>query len=141
MTSTGRAPAGSRAFIRYCGFCRLYFENTLPSQEFDRNWLSFHTRLITRESLDRYLSAHPFAKPPVGVQHHLSPYMHLMLSVAQRLSITVEHQPKKEIVIEELRRCWPSSVPRSENLLDAMATLLREPGSQLGRAKKVDPRA
>jgi hypothetical protein len=103
-----------------------------PGFDDERNvWI-----FVSRESLDTCLSSQQFAPLPSGVQCHVSPYVRLMLSVAQQLDITTENQPKKDVVMEALRRGWPSSVPRSENLLEAMATLLREPGSQLGRAKK-----
>lgn len=68
---------------------------------------------------------------------HFSPYLKVMLRVAKMLAITPENQPKKIEVIAELQARWPVGVAHSANLVEAMATLLREPESQLGRAKKL----
>jgi hypothetical protein len=89
---------------------------------------------VSRESLERCVSLLPH-KEMAAVQGHLSPYLRMMLSVARSLEITVDNQPKKEIVVEQLRKSWSGKVPLSAKLVDAMATLLREPESQLGRAR------
>jgi hypothetical protein len=91
---------------------------------------------LASESLDKYLNGQPFAPVAANIDVHLSPYMKTMLAVAKRLNITAENQPKLEVVKAELRRCWTGSEPLSDRLLTAAATLLREPESQLGRAKK-----
>jgi hypothetical protein len=98
---------------------------------------SFAWIFVSRESLDRYLNGQPFAKAIAGVDVHLSPYLKLMLSVAAQLQITPDNQPKKEELIEVLRSKWTGSQKLSANLVDAMSTLIREPESQLGRARKI----
>jgi hypothetical protein len=50
------------------------------------------------------------------------------------MQITPQNQPKKELVVDEIKKTW--SGPLSDKLVKAMATLIREPESQLGRAKK-----
>lgn len=65
---------------------------------------------------------------------HLSPYMKLMLTVAEKAGVTAEFQPPKSSLEAEIESHWPSVCPRSDKLVSAMATLIREPKSQLGRA-------
>jgi hypothetical protein len=69
---------------------------------------------------------------------HLSPYLDVMLKVASSLSITPSNQPKKLVVEAEIRRHWKGSKQLSPNLLSSMATLLRDPESQLWRGRKKD---
>jgi hypothetical protein len=87
-------------------------------------------------SLERFLLAQPFTMPEAGIDVHLSPYLKTMLSVAKKLEIKSDCQPKKQVIIAELQASWPGSTPLSQNLASAMATLLREPESQAGRAIK-----
>jgi hypothetical protein len=91
---------------------------------------------LTRESLEKFLLSQPFASVATNTDVHLSPYLKTMLAVAKKLNITPENQPKLEVVTTELRACWTGSEPLSDRLLRAAATLLREPESKLGRAKK-----
>ena len=66
---------------------------------------------------------------------HLSPYLRIMIEVARKLQISPSNQPNKESLEAEIRALW-GELPSSERLASAMATLLREPASQLGKAKK-----
>jgi hypothetical protein len=93
---------------------------------------------LTRDSLDRFLTAQPFA--PVATAHdgHLSPYLKFMLAISKKLGISPEHQPKAEQLRAEIRSAWTGPKPLSERQVDMMATFLREPESQLGRALKKD---
>ena len=91
---------------------------------------------LRKESLEKYLQRQPFAAVATNIDVHLSPYMKTMLAVAKRLNITRENQPKLEVVVAELRDCWPGLEAPSDRLLRAAGTLLREPESKLGRAKK-----
>ena len=91
---------------------------------------------LRKESLEKYLQRQPFVPVATNIDIHLSPYLKVMLAVAERLSITPENQPKLESVMDELKVCWTGPEPLSKRLLTAMATLLREPESKLGRAKK-----
>lgn len=66
----------------------------------------------------------------------LSPYIRLLLQVIEALDIRPDNQPKKDVVMAELRRLWTGEEPLSENLVGVMATIAREPASQLGKANK-----
>ena len=109
-----------------------------PSNHFGRGFEGddYCWIFLTKESLEKYLQRQPFAPVATNIDVHLSPYMKTMLAVAKRLNITPENQPKLEVVVAELRDCWPGSEPPSDRLLHAAGTLLREPESKLGRAKK-----
>jgi hypothetical protein len=91
---------------------------------------------VTTESLDQFLVQQPHAEVASKFDAHLSPYLRVMVSVAERMQITPENQPKKAAVEAELKAAWTLPEPLSANMLEAMATALREPGSQLGRAAK-----
>jgi hypothetical protein len=95
-----------------------------------------HWIFLERESLDRFLATQLYSPNAISTtDHHMSPYLRAMLAVTESLQITPQHQPKKELVIDEIKRVW-SGKPLSNKLVDTMATLIREPESQLGRAKK-----
>ncbi|NEI43564.1 hypothetical protein GR199_22910 [Rhizobium leguminosarum] len=66
---------------------------------------------------------------------HLSPYLKLMLDLALRLKIGPDNQMKKDAIVAEVRQAW-GSLPPSARLQEAMATLLREPDSQAGKAQR-----
>jgi hypothetical protein len=91
---------------------------------------------VTSTSLSDFLLSLP--KQPQCEQElpHLSPYLRLMLIVAKRLDITPQHQPLKKAVVTELRSQWTGDSPLSDSLVEAMGTILREPESKLGRAKR-----
>lgn len=71
---------------------------------------------------------------------HLSPYLVVMLEVATKLNISRTNQPKKSQVVAEITEAWKFRADLhgelSEKLCQTMATLVREPSSRLGRAKK-----
>ena len=76
-------------------------------------------------------------QPPSDVElPHLSPYLRVLLAVAKKLDITPDHQPLKKTVIAELEASWKGESPLSDSLLRAMGTILREPESGLGKARK-----
>lgn len=93
---------------------------------------------ITAESLEKFVSLRPFSKLASETLSHLSPYMRVLLAVAKELEITPENQPLKKIVSAAIESRWTGE-PLSEKLLDAMGTILREPNSRLGKAKKTQP--
>lgn len=72
---------------------------------------------------------------PAGLPH-LSPYMKVMLAVIERANVTKENQPPKSSIEAEIEALWTVEPALSERLLQAMATLIREPESQLGRGRK-----
>jgi hypothetical protein len=69
---------------------------------------------------------------------YLSPYMRLMLDVVQACAISVESQSKIDDVIQPFIDAeWEKrGLPESEKLRTAMATMVREPSAQAGRAKR-----
>jgi len=90
---------------------------------------------LQRASLDRFVS--PLAPVAAqGIPEHLSPYLRFMLRVADQLKITPDNQVNVESIRAHLTQHWPAEFgDLSRNLIDAMGTLLREPGSQRGRKK------
>lgn len=95
---------------------------------------------LTRESLEKFLISQPFAPVTEKFDVHLSPYMKLMLAVAKKLKLSPDNQPKKSVIVAELKAAWIGSNRLSQNILESAATLLREPDSQLGRANKTKPK-
>jgi hypothetical protein len=97
---------------------------------------------ISRASLDNFLSKRTNSNAAALAKAlnvpHLSPYLALMIHVARKLNISPKNQPLKADIEKELRAAWPKGIGRpSKNLVEAAATLIREPGSQLGLAKKI----
>lgn len=91
---------------------------------------------VTADSLANFLSQLPNSDIRAHYDMHLSPYLALMLSVAKKLRITPENQPKIVTIEAELRAAWTLPKPLSESLVGAMATALREIDSQGGRNNK-----
>jgi hypothetical protein len=92
---------------------------------------------VQHASLEKLLLSQPFSAKPQGLDFHLSPYMQTLVTVARKLLITPKDQPKKEAIIAEIRATWtgrPEALGKT--LVEYMATILREPESQLGRARK-----
>jgi hypothetical protein len=94
-----------------------------------------HWIYLGRESLGQYFLAQPNSPNVTEMLNHISPYLSVMLAVTKTMQITAQNQPKKESVIDEIIKTW-SGPKLSQNLVKTMATLIREPESQLGRAKK-----
>jgi hypothetical protein len=69
---------------------------------------------------------------------HYSPYMMLMMDVVRDLKITPDYQPLVDVIREELRKRWPQriGIEVSKNLVDAMATIVREIESGKGGFNK-----
>ena len=96
---------------------------------------------VSRSSLDEYVQARAVPSPETPgapAEIHLSPYLRMMHHAVERLGVTPERQPKKAQVEAVLAELWPATIPPSRTLLQAMATLIREPDSQAGRARKTD---
>jgi hypothetical protein len=74
----------------------------------------------------------------VKVLGYLSPYMQLMLDVVRECKIDAEHQSKIDDAIQPfIDSEWKKrGLPESDKLRTAMATMVREPAAQAGRAKK-----
>jgi hypothetical protein len=129
----------ARARLRFFG-CQLDqdapFDGAVVSKR--NSWI-----YVSKRTLTNFADKQPF-RPRINQQFegHLSPYMNLMLAVAKEMSIKPDNQPKKEEVIAKLNevaaRDFGEELPDklSNNLLKAMATLMRQTESQKGRAKK-----
>jgi hypothetical protein len=92
---------------------------------------------VTEESLKQFVAKQRHGTKAEDYDaFHLSPYLKMMLAANKRLAISPDNQPKKEVVLAELRACWKGPVELSDRLLHAAATMLREPESQLGKASK-----
>lgn len=94
---------------------------------------------VSRPSLDAFLLSLGKAAPTLSPDQHISPYIRLMLATSARLQVTPENQPTKATVVDALRegaRDLNLNPAVSDRLFEAMAQLIREPESQLGRAKK-----
>jgi len=94
-----------------------------------------HWIFLKRESLDKYLVGQPYGPISTPTPKHISPYLRFMLLVTERMGITPDNQPNKDKVIAEIKKTWTGSL-LSKKLTDVMATLIREPESQRGSAKK-----
>jgi hypothetical protein len=129
----------ARARLRFIG-CQLDqdapFDGAVVGKR--NSWI-----YVSKRTLTNFADKQPF-RPRINQQFegHVSPYMNLMLAVAKEMSIKPDNQPKKEEVITKLNevaaRDFGEELPDklSNNLLKAMATLMRETESQKGRAKK-----
>jgi hypothetical protein len=94
---------------------------------------------VSRSSLDAFLHSLGKDLPGLSPEQHVSPYIRLMLATSARLQITPDNQPSKAAVVAALKeeaRDWKRNPPISEALFGMMATLIREPEGQLGKANK-----
>ncbi|MBY0272836.1 MAG: hypothetical protein K2X02_05440 [Alphaproteobacteria bacterium] len=75
---------------------------------------------------------------PVISSGYTTPYLEMMLEVIRELGISRENQVKKEAVAASFAKKLIDHklTPPSQKLADAMATLVRLPESQQGRAKR-----
>lgn len=85
--------------------------------------------------LDEYLLT--LETTPVISSGYTTPYLEMMLEVIRELGISRENQVKKEAVAASFAKKLIDHklTPPSQKLADAMATLVRLPESQQGRAK------
>lgn len=86
--------------------------------------------------LDELLLDSP-ATPAVS-SGYTTPYLEMMQEVIRELKITEEHQGKKDAIaaLFEKKLADHKMTPPSKNLANTMATLVRLPESQQGRAKR-----
>ena len=71
-----------------------------------------------------------------AANHYVSPYVACMIEISEALGISPGHQPKKESLKGEILKYWRGAEQLSAKDIDSMATLLRDPASKAGRAKK-----
>lgn len=85
--------------------------------------------------LDEYLLA--LDAEPVVASGYTTPYLDMMLELIREFEITKENQGKKEAIAASFAKKLMDHklTPASQKLADAMATLVRLPESQQGRAK------
>ncbi|MFO1017624.1 MAG: hypothetical protein U1E03_08515 [Hyphomonadaceae bacterium] len=101
-----------------------------------------------RTSVDQWLGQ-PLWSSDERSNSQISPYLRVMLNVAAKLSITRTNAGKKGVVEAEIENEWaarfPKEKPLSESLRSKMGTLVRWPGSSLGKgdphniARKKEP--
>lgn len=97
---------------------------------------------VKAEDLDRFAAQQPANTPndsSYSVTRSLSPYIRLMHEVRDHLGVESGRQPqiKKAVLVEEILSRWMAyDLPPSQKLVDAMATMLRDPESQAGRGLK-----
>jgi hypothetical protein len=95
---------------------------------------------VRADDLAALLSSIPAAErlvPMTVPTSTLSPYVRLMLEVHDHLGIDPNLPPKKVNVLHEIESRWSLyNLPPSGNLMNVMATLLRNPESQAGRGRK-----
>ena len=77
----------------------------------------------------------PAADPATGVPYR-TPYMDLLDRAITEIGISHRDQCKKELISDWFRTQEIEGEPLSQNLADAMATLIRLPSSQRGGAKR-----
>jgi hypothetical protein len=103
----------------------------------ERRWI-----FVERASLEGFLITQPHIGPTTNASpHYYSPYLRVMMSVSKKMKVTPERQPKKSEIEAEIKSEWRGPKALSQKLTSAMATLIREPESQAGRAKGVPERS
>jgi hypothetical protein len=129
-------------------FCRMELSDPYSVRP-DGEYFIF----ITRTSLDDFKSSlTQKTAPPTESEIeqrtsnmsrlYLSEYLHTMLYTCSRLSVSPDKLPTVEAMKAEIEQSWKHLYPQavlSNKLRDAMATLCRDQGSQLGRAKPRQP--
>lgn len=68
---------------------------------------------------------------------YTTPYLELMQAAIARFGMTKDYQSKKENLSDWFLQQQVEGEPVSQNLADAMATLIRLPSAQRGGAKRV----
>jgi len=86
--------------------------------------------------LDEYLLT--LNREPAISSGYTTPYVEMMREVISEMEISSENQGKKEAIaaLFEEKLAYHKTTPLSQKLADAMATLVRLPESQQGRAKR-----
>jgi hypothetical protein len=77
----------------------------------------------------------PVPDPETGTPYR-TPYMDLLDRAIAENRISTRNQDKKELLVDWFRGQAVDGEPVSQNLADAMATLIRMPASQRGGAKR-----
>lgn len=95
---------------------------------------------VTEKSLDKFLFSLPHHQPTENNLPHLSPYLRTMITVAAKVEISPDNQPKKESLVADICAAWKGPGALTNHLAQAMATLLREPASQSGRRPPTTPK-
>jgi hypothetical protein len=98
-------------------------------QAADVSWI-----FVTQASLEMVCA--PVPKAGGKRRPYFSPYIRCLHATAKNLGITRRHQPKKIEVEDDIRKEFKKKKLKfGEHLVEAAASLLRDPGSRRGRAK------
>lgn len=89
---------------------------------------------IENQSLQRLLAQQPFSRQAAEIDVHLSPYLKVMLHVIRSWQIDPENQFTKDAIEAAMKEAWTGPHKLSDRLAQAMASLVREPESQAGKA-------
>lgn len=81
-----------------------------------------------------------FPQKPINnfplVENYTTPYLEIMAEVIQEAGLTTDNQSKKDVLKLMINKKFTEyGLEQSDNLADAMATLIRTPNSQKGRWK------
>jgi hypothetical protein len=96
---------------------------------------------LSKESLDKLVQSYSLVTASHRCEY-LSPYIILMIAVTDKFKVRPENQPLKKLVdakIREMAKHFANGLGHdglSANLISAMATLIRDPESKKGKAKK-----
>jgi hypothetical protein len=96
----------------------------------------FQYIFIEKKGLEALLASQPFTVATQAFGGHLSPYLKVMHHIIQQWDIHPDNQPTVAALEQAVRDAWTGAEPLSDRLAKAMATLIREPESQGGRANK-----
>jgi hypothetical protein len=122
-------------------FAKRNYESGQPAKGGNHK-LVFITRKSLQSFTDELRQTQPSPHHPISIERriHLSPYMEMMLEVIESWEISPTNQPPISSLENYFSKMWakrfPERKPLSLRLAGRMATLVREPESQQGRAAK-----
>jgi hypothetical protein len=79
----------------------------------------------------------PSMPKSVDAPAYTTPYLELMQEAIEHFGLSDARQEKKDSLYEWFLNKEVEGMPISNNLADAMATLIRQPGAQRGGARRV----
>jgi hypothetical protein len=138
VSGGGMTPIPTDAWNTECLFgrfhdCKISLRDPFGAagQAADVSWI-----FVTQSSLDMVCARDP--KAGRKRRPYYSPYIRCMHATAKKLGITRRKQPKKASVELDLEKQFDAAGLKDygAHLVQAAATLLRDPESQLGRGKK-----
>jgi hypothetical protein len=116
-------------------FCDFYLVDDDIGWSDDRPWI-----FVSRDGFETCFGRSSIETNLPLIVDHYSPYMRLMIEVVRDLKINPQNQLKAEDIEKEFLSRWNSSSKHERKLTKSlaakMATLVREPSSQVGGNKK-----